>query len=196
MRVYRRVFDERVLVADVICTTGTADLLFPDHAKNFRQYGVLSLEVTPVDRPVIWKATCWFVDASVPAAGVALVFCTFNREHEITCVLQSIASDAALVRRLSRIYLVNQGEPLLSSEFSALRQRYGEKLEIIVQANFGGAGGFTRGLIEALDNPTITHTVFLDDDIEVEPDSLFRMVSFFDLAKTDIVIGGQMLDGA
>ena len=37
---------------------------------------------------------------------------------------------------------------------------------------------------------------FLDDDIQMEPDTLLRMSSFLSLAREDLAVGGHMLDAA
>ena len=197
MRVFRRALGRRELVAEQVASSGIAEIRFGNDALNFRQQGVLSLEITARDGAVIWRNAAWLAEqASVSPVGMALVFCTFNREADIARVLGSIASDPVVAQLLTRLYVVNQGRPGLANHpnIAGCSHLFGTKLQIIEQDNFGGAGGFGRGLLASLEDPEVTHAVLLDDDIQIEPDSLLRMANFFALASSDIVLGGHMLD--
>ncbi len=195
LRVYRRALGRRTLVAEQLVTDGIAELRFTKDALNFRQYGALAVELTSLSKPVLWQNGSWFAErAQCSPVGLAAVFCTFNREAEITRVIESIADDETVLQNLARIYVVNQGRPDLFRSANNAVQRLGSRLRVIEQDNYGGAGGFTRGLLACLDDAAVTHAVLLDDDIEVEPESLLRMASFYSLATADLVIGGQMLD--
>ena len=124
------------------------------------------------------------------------MFCTFGREAEITRLVETVANDAEAAATLARLIVVNQGKPGLAShpvmQHAALS--LGMKLAVVEQGNFGGAGGFGRGILAALDDPAATHAVLLDDDILIEPDSLLRMPAFFAFCRRDMVVGGHMLD--
>jgi galactofuranosylgalactofuranosylrhamnosyl-N-acetylglucosaminyl-diphospho-decaprenol beta-1,5/1,6-galactofuranosyltransferase len=199
IRVFRRALGRRDLVAQQTAGSGVTELRFADDALNFRQHGVLSLELTALNGPVVWRSAAWLSEQPVPSrTGLGLVFCTFNREADISRVLASIADDPCVLQTLTRITVVNQGRKGLSAhpEFAGLLRRFGSKLRLIEQDNFGGAGGFTRGLLANLDDPDVTHAVLLDDDIDIEPDSLLRMARFFAMATSDFVLGGHMLDSA
>jgi len=197
MRVFRRALGRRELVAEQVASSGVTEMRFGNDTLNFRQQGVLSLEITARDGPVLWRNAAWVAEPSyVQHIGLALVFCTFNREADIARVLDSIAGDPAVAQILTRLYVVNQGRPGLANHpgVASLSQLLGDKLHIIDQDNFGGAGGFGRGLLASLEDPDVTHAVLLDDDIQLEPDSLLRMAKFFALATSDVVLGGHMLD--
>ncbi|AGV72866.1 glycosyltransferase family 2 protein [Lactococcus cremoris] len=83
-------------------------------------------------------------------------------------------------------------EKVINSDFSRV---YGNP-------NVGGAGGFSRGMIETLNlikNKEFqpTHVIFMDDDIEVLPESFKRVYSILSLIKPeykDYFIEGAMLD--
>lgn len=74
-----------------------------------------------------------------------------------------------------------------------------EHIFIFSNKNVGGAGGFTRGLIECLTNPELkntTHVLMMDDDVIIQPESIFRTYSLFCLLKPeyrDSFVGGAML---
>jgi galactofuranosylgalactofuranosylrhamnosyl-N-acetylglucosaminyl-diphospho-decaprenol beta-1,5/1,6-galactofuranosyltransferase len=197
LRVFRRTTEGRQLVVEQgLRGEGPVRIAIPDGAINFRQHGMLVFEIAARE-PVAFLNASWVTDATAPKpVGLAAVFCTFNRETDIAAVLTAITAEDAVLSRLARIYVVNQGGPGLEAHpaVAPLVARHGAKLRIIEQGNFGGAGGFGRGLLAALDDPAVTHAVVLDDDIRIEADSLLRMASFFALATGNNPVGGHMLD--
>lgn len=67
-------------------------------------------------------------------------------------------------------------------------------IKVIKNPNYGGAGGFARGLLEILDKD-YTHVLFSDDDILYEPESIKRLFNFYKYSNKDnIVIGGGMFN--
>ena len=173
-----------------------AQVAIPFGTSSWRQNGALYFELTAMSDVRLHAATWITDDAPYENVGLAAVFCTFNREKEIARVLASIAEDEAVLSRICRIYVVNQGQPNLESypAIAPLLPKLRGKLCTIEHGNFGGAGGFTAGIMQAQADPAISHVVLLDDDIELEPDSLLRMAAFFDLSKSDMPVGGHMLD--
>ena len=197
VRIYRQALGRKVLVGEHPAGPGPVRLAVPLAAINFRQNGFLSAEFCAVNGAFSFTGGAWTTDDSPAASvGLAAVFCTFNREADIARVLHSIGRDAAVQDSVSRIFVVNQGRPGLARVpvVADAAELLGDRLTIIEQDNFGGAGGFSRGLLAALREPGSTHAVLLDDDLELEPDSLLRMAAFFSFATRDIVLGGHMLD--
>lgn len=58
----------------------------------------------------------------------------------------------------------------------------------------GGAGGFTRGLLASLADDQSTHFMFMDDDIDLDPESLFRVITWLSLLRDEHCIAGGMFD--
>lgn len=181
----------RSLLWEGMVAGGTANVVVPSPGGNPRAAGRVFFELTAQDGPATLRDAVYVAlgQAAAPV-GLVLVFCTFNRERDLAACLERIAADTELVGELAEIVVVNQGRPGLA-EPPALRGT----LRIVEQGNFGGAGGFTRGLLEALDNCSATHVCFVDDDVRIEPESLFRMITFFRMARADLALGGHMLDG-
>ena len=178
------------LLAETVLTGGPAQVALAESGGNLRSRGRIFFDLTPLDGAAVLEEAAYVSPAAEPLpVGLVLVFCTFNRERELTGCLDGIAADAALVEALTRIVVVNQGRRGLAAP-----DLLGEKVIFVEQANFGGAGGFTRGLIEALDTPAASHACFVDDDVRIEPESLFRMIAFFRLARPGLALGGHMLD--
>ena len=71
-----------------------------------------------------------------------------------------------------------------------------EKVTIITSPNYGGSAGFTRGIIESINND-YTHILLNDDDAIYEYESIFRTISFYSLVNPkyqDICLSGICLD--
>ncbi len=197
VRLWRRSGLGEWLIHEVVATDQTIELRVARETAHERQHGLLCFTLTALDAGGRFHGATWLTcaEAATPV-GLAVVFCTFNREADIARVLAVLADDHHALGRLARVYVVNQGRPDLAATpaIASLASRYGNKLRIIEQANFGGAGGFTRGLLAALDDQDATHVALLDDDIRFEAESLARMSAFFALAARDTPVGGHMLD--
>ena len=197
VRVYRHALNHKLLMVERRVGPGTALIPVPAPGTNFRQYGFLSVEVCTDDQAVTLLDGAWVTqDSPVARVGLAAVVCTFNREDAIVAVLDALGSDRMVHERIARVIVVNQGKEGLRRHpaFVEAADGLGRTLTLIDQPNFGGAGGFSRGLLAALDDPAITHAVLLDDDIELEPDCILRLAAFFAFCEQDIVLGGHMLD--
>ena len=197
LRVYRHALGRKVVVCERLAGPGLCRLNVTLNGINFRQNGVLTFELSAVKGGFSFLSGAWTTDDQpAETTGLAAVFCTFNREAEISRVITSIGADSAVCERLARVFVINQGRPGLGrvADFADGAELLGDRLSVIEQGNFGGAGGFSRGILAALADPAVTHVVLLDDDLELEPDSLLRMAAFFSLCSRDVVLGGHMLD--
>lgn len=196
LRVWRRTHHGGTILLHEQHAAGPVAVTLPQDAAHFRQNGLLWFDVTALDRPAILSNIRWTTtDSPAEPVGLGVAICTFNRENELSAVLARIAGHAPL-DAVARVIVVNQGRPGLQSHVGIARaaELLGPRLRVVEQGNLGGAGGFGRGLIEALDDPSVTHVCFLDDDVVLEPDSLLRMAAFFGLAHNDVAVGGHMLD--
>lgn len=127
----------------------------------------------------------------VVSIGVGI--CTFNREPFVARTIQKLIA-APPEAAVAKVVVVNQGRGLMSEAITLLSRRAGSRLLICEQDNFGGAGGFTRTAIELLQDRSITHILFMDDDIELDPRHLLTTAAFLRYARKDVVLGGHMLD--
>lgn len=202
VRLLRRAIGVNMLVAETrVATTGHAQTVtfsVPDRSSNFREYGLLYFEVTAstTGSGAELIEAAWLGEAASEPVSLGIVFCTFNRESFMAAVLEVMVEDPVVLAGLDRVFIVNQGRPGLRAHASIapFAERLGSRLTIIEQGNFGGAGGFTRGMLATLDDPDLTHCAFLDDDIRLEPDTIPRLTAFLSLAKENVAVGGQMLD--
>lgn len=129
---------------------------------------------------------------------IALIICTYKREDFIYKNLEILNEyfwtdqDSELNGNLEAY--ISDNACTLDPE----RAGGGQNIHIFQNKNTGGSGGFTRGMIECLraERLGITHVLLMDDDIVIQPESIFRTYSILKLLKPefkDSYIGGAML---
>lgn len=125
----------------------------------------------------------------------SVVFCTFNRREYLSNIIETLAARKDVYCEIERIFIVNQGDPFESSDLAVnAEQDVFDQIQVIHQPNWGGCGGFTRGMYETLSDDRFTHFILLDDDIKLHPESLFRALRFMAFAREGTALGGHMLD--
>ena len=122
-----------------------------------------------------------------------LGICTFNRESYLVKNLQAILREESLEDRLGAIFIVNQGKKFSNPHLLDLLSQ-SKIINVIEQGNFGGCGGFTRTMYEAITIPTSSHHILMDDDVVIDPRVLDNLANFLSYTLGDIVVGGHMLD--
>ena len=136
-------------------------------------------------------------ETKLPAIKIALGICTYHREDFIFRNLFAIDRDiyktnSVLKNNLDIIVCDNAG----TLPIKALANSH---VSIYKNKNYGGSGGFTRCIIEALkkkDDSHYTHIILMDDDIVFDTAVLERNYVFLKLLKkkyANIAIGGAML---
>ncbi|MGY2067506.1 glycosyltransferase [Blastococcus sp. SYSU DS0619] len=140
----------------------------------------------------------WSVATIRPRRATAVVICTYNRADDCLATLRTLAADHAVAGELAAVYVVDQGTDTVESRpgFADVRAALGPALRYVRQPNLGGAGGFTRGIYEAVRNETVerVNLLLMDDDIRLEPDTVVRLRAFADRADEPVLVGGQMLN--
>lgn len=136
----------------------------------------------------------WDLDeADMGSSAVCIT--THNRPADCLKVLEALAGDSEVLRYLDQVIVVDQGTRRVRDEpgYAAVSQSLGTRLRPIEQANLGGSGGFSRGMIEAA-AAGVDHVVLLDDDVRLEPESVRRMISFASRSSTPVLVGAHMLN--
>ncbi|MFB7843339.1 glycosyltransferase [Microbacterium sp. NPDC056052] len=149
------------------------------------------LEVETGPEPVRVSAAEWHINAPSRPVRMDVAITTMNRVDDCARLLQSLG-DAELAEVLAHVVVVDQGTDPIAPHAPEGSLRNGAPLRVIVQENFGGSGGFSRGMIEALDTGA-THVLLLDDDVRIEPESIRRLHILASMAVDDPVLGAQML---
>lgn len=127
---------------------------------------------------------------------MAIGICTFRREEFITAnlarLVEAIEDNDSLLCGRVKVFVSDNGQTLPVQELG------NDNIRIVYNKNLGGAGGFTRCLIEALnvhDEEKFTNFLFLDDDIILGVSAIERNIAFLALLLPEYtmsVIGGAM----
>lgn len=135
---------------------------------------------------------------AVRAVKIGIGICTYRRETFVRKNLK-ILKESILENNKSPLYghvevfIADNGRTLDAEALLA------PQIHLYPNRNVGGAGGFTRDLIEILEHNDlfqITHILLMDDDIVIEPESLVKTYMLLCLlreAYLDAFIGGAML---
>ncbi len=129
-------------------------------------------------------------------ADVAIDICTFKREAFIERNLKLLNSEI-INNPLSPmhghldVFISDNGQTL---DIEALKS---DHIRIVRNKNVGGAGGFTRGMIEILadqKNHPRTHVLVMDDDVLINPDALIRTYTLLRMLRPEYA--GKTIAGA
>lgn len=153
------------------------------------------IEIDGGDAGTTMSDAAWLADDDdVSPATASVCITTHNRGPDCVGVLERLAADETVTAQLARVIVVDQGDqPVREAPgFGEAAAALGERLKLIEQANLGGSGGFSRGMIESLEEDA-THALLLDDDVLLEPESIRRMLSFAARSRTETIVGAQML---
>jgi len=140
----------------------------------------------------------WSADASLARTEgtFSIAMTTMNKVSYCLDNIRALAGNEDLRAVLDVMYVVDQGSDRLRDhdELAPLQEAMGSQLQIIEQGNIGGSGGFSRGMYEAATANSSTYVVNCDDDIVIEPESLLRLKTFADFARTPTIVGAHMFD--
>ncbi|HET8994661.1 MAG TPA: glycosyltransferase [Rhodococcus sp. (in: high G+C Gram-positive bacteria)] len=162
----------------------------------FEDGGWIWFDVT-TDTDVTVHSAGWFAPVEAPGkASVAVGIPTFNRPADCVAALRALASDPLVMDVIDAMIIPDQGTRKVRDQdgFAEAAEPFGDRLVIHDQANLGGSGGYSRIMYEALKTTDAPYILFMDDDIEIEPDSILRALAFSRFAKSPTLVGGQMLN--
>jgi galactofuranosylgalactofuranosylrhamnosyl-N-acetylglucosaminyl-diphospho-decaprenol beta-1,5/1,6-galactofuranosyltransferase len=138
----------------------------------------------------------WYADREPLREGrLAVGICTFNRPVDCVAAVATIAGDPVVDAELTAVVVADQGNRKVRDDahFPQVAERLGDRLILVEQGNLGGSGGFARAMHETLAQTDATHLLFLDDDVQLEADSLHRALAFSRFTDAPMLVGGQML---
>ena len=196
VQVWRRgpLGDDEMLEAQPFAAAGDAPVEIAVPAPADRKGGVLYVRIRAGEGGASLREGSWTA-AGLEVRPVHLVagYCTFRREADLIRNVRSVLADAETARVLTRLVVVDQGGSEILPR--ALAEADGGRglVRLVRQDNFGGAGGFTRVMLEALEEPGATHVLLMDDDAVTEPESILRTVAFLSATRA-VAVGGAMLD--
>lgn len=188
----------------------------------------IKLPYTEYDKGVFWfkveiddNCSSWSVAGHISAKSnlesrnvkLAVDICTYKREQYVVRNLQSlleylhkpdIDGEVPEISEHLKVFIVDNAKSLdHNPDFEAVKRK-GVKseneclVEVIPNANTGGAGGFTRGMEEVVnrkDKEEFTHILLMDDDASFDPDLFTRIFGILSMLRTqykDLTIGGSL----
>ena len=181
--------EEKAVHGDVMTTFS------PQNLADLPENGALFLKLS-AERESGTLLDGWFETESEKADDVhlAAVICTYKREAYVKRNLEALrreiwGNDTCPIKEDIDVLVIDNGRTLQMEKTA--------HIHVFENRNYGGSGGFTRGLIEAYRRKDrFTHVLFMDDDISFEPEILLRTVQFLKAlapSAKPVCIGGQML---
>jgi galactofuranosylgalactofuranosylrhamnosyl-N-acetylglucosaminyl-diphospho-decaprenol beta-1,5/1,6-galactofuranosyltransferase len=152
-------------------------------------------DVTTDETSTIRDAGWYAPTAPAEQPKLAIGMCTYNRPTDAVAALEALVEDDTVREALHLVVVADQGNKQVrdAPRFPGVASALGDRLRIVAQPNLGGSGGFARTMHEAFTRSEATHVVLLDDDIQLEPDSILRARAFAAYATSPVIVGGQML---
>lgn len=188
----------KTLCEKVVEADGRTTVVLPYEGGDNR--GMYTFEVEALEDSIVYGGA--YVsdidEASLKNVKIGIAICTFRREPFIEKNLR-ILRETVLENEASPLYghlevfVSDNGKTLDIEKLST------KNIHIYPNKNFGGAGGFTRDLIEIMlhnDEYQVTHALLMDDDIVIEPEALLKTYMVLALRKDqyeDTFVGGAML---
>lgn len=156
----------------IICTAqGSGEIVLSAELSKLPENGFLYPKITALsDCSIIageYSAECSCRDISV-----CIAFCTFRREKYILKNIEQLKTSEFTF--IKRVFVIDNGNTL---DYNALSDEF---ISVLPNKNYGGSGGFTRGLIEAYDGK-YSHVILMDDDVEFHSETLQQMTTFISL---------------
>jgi galactofuranosylgalactofuranosylrhamnosyl-N-acetylglucosaminyl-diphospho-decaprenol beta-1,5/1,6-galactofuranosyltransferase len=194
--VYRSKADGDIVHVTGAVTSGNErDVEFDLDLTPFIDGGWYWFDVAADDDLTVLEAG-WYADREPDRPGrLSVGICTFNRPDDCVAAMATIAADPVVSAELAAVVVADQGNKKVRDDagFAAVSAALGDRLRLVEQGNLGGSGGFSRAMYETLEHTDATHLLFLDDDVQLEADSLHRALTFSRFTDEPMLVGGQML---
>lgn len=147
----------------------------------------LYVKITSIDDTEIITMDICAINNDPKPAKVAYCICSYNRESFIKQFVTDVASHFVNNPDI-HFYLANNG---LDYQIAFL-----ENFTVMKNRNLGGAGGFCRAMITALEKDNYSHVILADDDIYLHKGVIEKTLSLLKGVKrefSDHFISGSML---
>lgn len=135
----------------------------------------------------IAKDMGFYADRKGREVKPAIVICTFRREEYVYKNMKLLEAAGLDIP----VLLIDNGHTIAPENID---YRY---CKVYQNKNYGGSGGFSRGMAEAVRDGSFTHIILMDDDISLDCVSVQKTVAFLKYLKPDLDslgIAGGMLE--
>lgn len=123
-------------------------------------------------------------DDNIRPVELALCTTTFKNENyifpNIELVKKRIIAAGEPASDHFQMHIVDNGRTLDAASVE------GDRVHLHPNPNAGGAGGFARGMIEAMEQtPRATHVLLMDDDVSISPESILRTFNLLGIVNDE-----------
>lgn len=162
---------------------------------NFEKYENIYFSIISDEKELNIQQAAW-VTRTEPIRDnkLAIITCTFKREEYIyrnIDLFNTFLNKNPQFKDKIKLYVVDNGKTLISDIEN-------DSVKVFPNKNAGGAGGFTRGIIEAKNSgENFTRILLMDDDVEVFPEAFYRTLILSNYLKDEYenaFIHGAMLN--
>ncbi len=176
--------------------------------------GVFYFKAEPLESSASFSLTGHYEGRAkrISLVNIAVNICTFKRDpyvirnmKAVSCFFEALDIDGKRNEASDhlRFFIVDNGRSLSeNSEFTDVCEKVNSDtkvISVIPNANTGGTGGFSRGMVEAMnrkDELSLSHLLMMDDDAVFDPDLFIRLYGFLSVLKDEyatITVGGALL---
>lgn len=184
---HRAYFSGRILAENYISSNDFNDIVIPLTFWTDLEDGMLIFEVEALDDSEISHFYYWTNTEPTNNVKLGIVITHFNRQKYVLPALARLKSqllDLPQFKDRVSLFVVDNSQNLPEID----------NVTIIPNENLGGAGGFSRGLLNLKENTNCTHCLFMDDDASCEVDGIKRTIALLAFAKDkELAIGGAMI---
>ena len=152
--------------------------------------GLLYCEITSLTSDAWLTGASFFTtDAPLHDVKLGLVITHFNRQKQAATAISRIRTelleDTSYENKCSLFVIDNSRNLDIDGR---------DNIRIIKNKNYGGSGGFARGLLEIINDGSYTHCLFMDDDASCEIESIRRTIAIFQYGTQEkLAVGGSLL---
>lgn len=127
---------------------------------------LLGFELTPLEKGSTYQGGAWYGTFSQwQEQKIGISICTFKREEYVKRTI-AVLRDFQQENDWLSVLVVDNG--------SILPEEEKDNFRILHNPNYGGSGGFTRGMIEYVEEGNVDYILLMDDDIVLDPTALER----------------------
>ncbi|MBN2323424.1 MAG: glycosyltransferase family 2 protein [Spirochaetes bacterium] len=153
------------------------------------------------ESPTLIKKLLLYSEPVVPSTGekdyllgtdgsVSVVIVTYNKRQRVLALIESLMYLDISFDRLKVVVVDNSST---DDTVSALKEKYGEKIEILpMTENVGGSGGFNRGMRHVMENHSSDLIWLLDNDVVVEKETLSALLTEIKADDRTGAVGSMM----
>ena len=191
---FRKAARREIDVKVTQCKDGV-NVTFP----NLDYKGIIYIKIEALEDVKLYGGEYITNTAKSNDVNLALCICTFKREEFVTRnvnqVIDGIINNPKSVMKDNvEVFVSDNGNTLPEDTFTC------NKVHLYPNRNVGGAGGFTRDMIEAVlhrKNHNLSHVILMDDDIVLDSEVLERTYLFLKFLRSyysKAMIGGELFE--